>query len=106
MRHDNTILDVFKTFLRTAPLNCGVIYLAHGVLQCLLLCLWVVRGIYMLFLVGWVLESSALGLSVLTSVGFRRRSDKLRTYPGDTSLPGGKTEAFDHSLENAAVCSY
>ncbi|GJJ11070.1 hypothetical protein Clacol_005301 [Clathrus columnatus] len=31
-----------------------------------------------------------------------RRSDALRTYPGDTSLPGGKTENYDHSLENAA----
>lgn len=31
-----------------------------------------------------------------------RRSDKLRSYPGDTSLPGGKTEASDHSLENTA----
>ncbi|KAF8512128.1 hypothetical protein JB92DRAFT_340107 [Gautieria morchelliformis] len=31
-----------------------------------------------------------------------RRSDELRSYPGDTSLPGGKLERTDQSLENAA----
>ncbi|KAF8589602.1 hypothetical protein K439DRAFT_1404832 [Ramaria rubella] len=32
-----------------------------------------------------------------------RRSDELRSYPGDTSLPGGKLEHKDRSRENAAV---
>ncbi|KIJ57297.1 hypothetical protein M422DRAFT_23355 [Sphaerobolus stellatus SS14] len=31
-----------------------------------------------------------------------RRSDGLRSYPGDTSLPGGKRERADRSVENAA----
>ena len=35
-----------------------------------------------------------------------RRSDGLRSYPGDTSLPGGKLEQADRSLENAAVYNF
>ena len=34
-----------------------------------------------------------------------RRSATLRTYPGDTSLPGGKVEPEDMSWEDTAVSS-
>ena len=35
---------------------------------------------------------------------FFRRSSSLRTYAGDTSLPGGKFESGDKDLEDTAVC--
>lgn len=37
-----------------------------------------------------------LGLNAL------RRSDSLRTYAGDTSLPGGKVDPEDRSIEDTA----
>ena len=34
-----------------------------------------------------------------------RRSKTLRTYAGDTSLPGGKMEPRDRNVEDTAVCT-
>ena len=34
-----------------------------------------------------------------------RRSATLRTYAGDTSLPGGKRDPEDKNLEETAVCT-
>ena len=39
-----------------------------------------------------------------TARAFFRRSSSLRTYAGDTSLPGGKFESGDKDLEDTAVC--
>ena len=40
---------------------------------------------------------------VLNEGGCIRRSATLRTYAGDTSLPGGKAEEGDRSVEDTAV---
>lgn len=40
---------------------------------------------------------------MLTSAIRHRRAKTLRTYAGDTSLPGGKAEERDRSIEDTAV---
>lgn len=42
---------------------------------------------------------------MLTSAIRHRRAKTLRTYAGDTSLPGGKAEERDRSIEDTAVMS-
>ena len=48
--------------------------------------------------------SLCVGLYML-GLPLARRSSTLRTYAGDTSLPGGKVDPSDETLEDTAVRS-
>jgi len=98
-------LDVYGIWARTGVQRPVYPFRARDVQQCLLRCSSVVKGTCMSCSVG------TFGVFVYSQkrnnkhMTFYRRSATLRSYAGDTSLPGGKVDPADRTFEDTAVCS-